>query len=100
MIVQHTDIQSVSRCLPSTPKLYTLRGVSAVYVKRNVSFRFCGPFRISGLCASERYSRPFGRGERDSVLLLLQQRAHTNRMTAPQYAFIKSTGLPQTPNHI
>jgi len=92
MIVQQADIQSVSRCLPSTPKLYTLRGVSAVYVKRNVSFRFCG------LCASERYSRPFGRGERDSVRL--QQHAHTNRITAPQYAFIKSTGLPQTPNHI
>jgi hypothetical protein len=91
MSVQQADIQSVSRCLPSTLKLYTLPAVSAVYVKRNVSFRFCG------LCASERYSRPFGRGERDSVRL---QHAHTNRITAPQYAFIKSTGLPQTPNHI
>ena len=97
MIAQHADIQSVSRCLPSTSKLYTLRGVSAVYVKRNVSFRFCG------LCASERYSRPFGREERDGVLQLSQLTvgyARTNRTTASRYAFIKSTGLPQTPNHI
>jgi hypothetical protein len=44
MNVRETRWQSAPRSLPSKQKLYTLRGVSAVYVGRNVNAGF--PVRI------------------------------------------------------
>jgi hypothetical protein len=83
---------SGSLCLPSTPKLYTLRRACAVCVISDEGFggrTWCVPEPLASRSA----------GEMNWVGVEGTHTHDDRRQHSTQYAFITSTGLPQTPNH-
>jgi hypothetical protein len=89
---QHDDEHSPPRCLPSTPKLYTLRGARAVGV---ISHLFSKDRRR---CVPECCVTRLARGTKMRVKGARTRVERTQYSS--KYAFITSTGQPQTPNHI